>query len=60
MEKSKCQDLEEELEKLRHQLAEAHQMNQLDQDTIAQLREVIGKIYMKLPCLLNVRSRFKP
>ncbi|XP_023292257.2 cilia- and flagella-associated protein 58 [Lucilia cuprina] len=41
LEKSKCEDLEQELNKLRSQLSDAHKMTQLDQDTIAQLREVI-------------------
>lgn len=43
LEKSKCEDLEQDLAKLKSQLADAHKLMQLDQDTIAQLREVIGK-----------------
>ena len=47
MAQSKCQELEQEVAKLNSQLSDAYKMTQLDQDTIAQLREVIGKIKTK-------------
>ncbi|XP_005180606.1 cilia- and flagella-associated protein 58 [Musca domestica] len=41
LEQTKCQDLEDEVKRLNGQLDDARKMSELDQETIAQLREVI-------------------
>lgn len=43
LELTKCQDLENEVARLNGQLEDARKISELDQETIAQLREVIGK-----------------
>lgn len=58
LEQTKCQDLEDEVKRLNGQLDDARKMSELDQETIAQLREVIGKRWRWCKIWVNILPFF--